>query len=499
MDQILVSMEGIEKIFPGVHALSQCRFELRTGEVHALVGENGAGKSTLMKVLTGVYRKDAGRICYKGKEIDVLNPRAAQELGISIIYQEFNLMPHLTVAQNIFIGREPRQRVKYFLNEKEMNQRTQQLLDMLHLNLDPRTKVSDLTVARQQMVEIAKALSFNSEVLIMDEPTAALTDAEIKELFRITRQLRDKGVGVIHISHRLEELKQISDRVTVMRDGRYVDTVHTQDVSIDKIINMMVGREIYETCHSKLENVSTEVVLEVKNLNRGRIIKNVSFILKKGEILGVAGLMGAGRTEVARAIFGADPIDSGEIYIRGKKINIKNPSDAVTNGIGYLSEDRKHFGLALGMDLETNIVLAAFKKFLGIFGWINKSKTCVQSQLIVEQLKIKTPSLQQKVKYLSGGNQQKVVIGKWLVRDCDILIFDEPTRGIDVGAKSEIYKLLNTLAESGKSIIMISSELPEILRMSHRIIVMCEGRITGELSTDEATQERIMQYATKRE
>lgn len=492
-------MEGIEKTFPGVHALSQCRFELRAGEVHALVGENGAGKSTLMKVLTGVYRKDAGRICYKGEEAEISNPKAAQELGISIIYQEFNLMPHLTVAQNIFIGREPRQGIGFFLNEKVMNQRTDELLAMIHLHIDPRTKVSNLTVAKQQMVEIAKALSYHSEVLIMDEPTAALTETEIADLFRIIRQLREKGVGIIYISHRLEELKLISDRVTVMRDGRYIDTVLTRETEIDKIINMMVGREIYATFHSDLTGASREIVLEVKNLNRGCAIKNVSFNLKKGEILGFAGLMGAGRTEVARAIFGADPVDSGEVYVKGRKIKITSPSDAVAQGIGYLSEDRKRYGLALGMDLETNLVLAAMKKFLGFFGWIKHGKTHAVAQSITDELKIKTPGINQKVKHLSGGNQQKVVVGKWLVRDCDILIFDEPTRGIDVGAKSEIYKLLNSLTESGKSIIMISSELSEIMRMSHRIIVMCEGRITGELNTREATQERIMQYATKRE
>lgn len=498
MNEVLVLMEGIEKTFPGVHALSECQFELRAGEVHALVGENGAGKSTLMKVLTGVYTKDAGRIFYKGKEVEISGPRAAQELGISIIYQEFNLMPHLTVAQNIFIGREPRKGIKFILNEKEINQKAKELFAMMHLDLDPRTRVSELTVAKQQMVEIAKALSYNSEVLIMDEPTSALSEAEIQELFRIIRRLRDKDVGIIYISHRMEELKQISDRVTVMRDGRYIDTVRTKDVTIDRIISMMVGREIYETSRANPETTSREVVLEVKNLNRGRVIKNVSFNLKKGEILGFAGLMGAGRTEVARAIFGADPIDSGEIYVKGKKINIKSPSDAVKSGIGYLSEDRKRYGLTLGMDVEANIVLATFEKFLGFLGWVNRTKTRAETQLRVDELRIKTPSLQQKVKYLSGGNQQKVVIGKWLARDCEILIFDEPTRGIDVGAKSEIYKLLNDLAESGKSIIMISSELPEILRMSHRIVVMCEGRITGELGAEEATQERIMQYATNR-
>lgn len=499
MNQVLVSMEGIDKYFPGVNALNQCRFELCASQIHALVGENGAGKSTLMKILTGVYKKDAGRILYKGKEVEIPNPRAAQELGISIIYQELNLMPHLTIGQNIFIGREPRHGLKFFLDEKKINNKTKELLDLLNLDLDPRTKVADLTVAKQQMVEIIKALSYNPEVLIMDEPTAALTEAEIEELFRIVRKLRDNGVGIIYISHRLEELKQISNCVTVMRDGQYIDTVCTKDATIDQIINMMVGRTLYEAPPPIKEDASREVVLEVKNLNRGRMIKDVSFNLKKGEILGFAGLMGAGRTEVARAIFGADPPQSGEIYVKGKKIIINHPSQAVSRGIGYLSEDRKRYGLALGMEVDTNIVLATFEKFLGFLGVVRQAKVRAQAESLVEQLAIKTPSLQQKVKYLSGGNQQKVVISKWLVRDCDILIFDEPTRSIDVGAKSEIYKLLNSLAESGKSIIMISSELPEILRMSHRIVVMCEGRITGELSAAEATQERIMQLATKRQ
>jgi ribose transport system ATP-binding protein len=498
MDDILVSMEGIEKSFPGVHALSQCQFELRRGEVHALVGENGAGKSTLMKVLAGVYSKDAGHISYKGHEVEIPNPRAALDMGICMIHQELNLMPHLTVAQNIFIGREPRTGARFILDEKEINEKTRQLFEMMRLNLDPRTKVSQLTVAKQQMVEIAKALSFNSEVLIMDEPTAALTDAEIDELFRIIRELRAKGVGVVHISHRLEELKQISDRITVMRDGRYVDTVRTQDVGIDRIISMMVGRVIYEATPELPEVPSQEVVLSVRNLNRGNAIKDVSFDLKKGEILGFAGLVGAGRTEVGRAIFGADPIDSGEIHVQGKKVQIKSPGDAVRNSIAYLSEDRKRYGLALKMDVEANIVLATFKKFLGFLGWVNSPRTRATAKQYVDALSIKTPSLQQKAMNLSGGNQQKVVIGKWLTADTNVLIFDEPTRGIDVGAKSEIYRLLNDLAQQGKAIIMISSELPEILRMSHRVIVMCEGRITGELDIADATQEKIMTYATQR-
>lgn len=496
--EILVQMQGIEKRFPGVHALNDVQFELRAGEVHALVGENGAGKSTLMKVLSGVYRKDGGRILYKGREVDIPNPRAAQLLGISIIHQELNLMPHLTVAQNIFIGREPRRGLPFWLDEDQINRKAQELFEMMHLKLDPRARVADLTVAKQQMVEIAKALSFNSEVLIMDEPTAALTESEIEELFRIVRQLRAKGVGIVHISHRLEELKQISDRITVMRDGRYIGTVPTAEATIDQIISMMVGRTIYESKPELPEKPSTEIALEVRGLNRGRILKDISFQLKKGEILGFAGLVGAGRTEVARAIFGADPIDSGQIFIKGKPVQIKSPSDAVRHGIAYLSEDRKRYGLTLGLDVETNIAMASMRKFINAFGWVNASKTRSTAEQYVQSLAIRTPSLKQRVKNLSGGNQQKVIIGKWLTADTDILIFDEPTRGIDVGAKSEIYKLLNDLAAQGKAIMMISSELPEILRMSHRIIVMCEGRITGELTAAEATQELIMKYATLR-
>jgi ribose transport system ATP-binding protein len=497
-DQIVL-MEGIEKTFPGVHALSNCRYDLLSGEVHALVGENGAGKSTLMKILAGVYQKDSGRILYKGREVDIPNPRAAQHLGISIIHQELNLMQHLTAAQNIFIGREPHQAFRVLLDEKRMNDKTRELFEMLHLDMDPRTKVMDLTVAKQQMVEIAKALSFNAEVLIMDEPTAALNISEIEELFRIIRHLRDRGVGVAYISHRLEELKQISDRITVMRDGKYVDTRGTAEVEVGEIISMMVGRTIYETSRNLKDTSGHEVVLSVSHLQQGRTIKDVSFEARAGEILGFAGLMGAGRTEVARAVFGADPIQAGEISVQGKRVYIRRPSDAVRHGIGYLSEDRKRFGLALGMDVEANIVMATMTRFLGWLGVIRRGETRATAEKFVSLLSIKTPGLSQMTKFLSGGNQQKVVVGKWLVRDCDILFFDEPTRGIDVGAKSEIYKLLNDLAEQGKAVIMISSELPEIIRMSHRIVVMCEGRITGELTAAEATQEKVMHLATQRE
>jgi len=498
MSEVLIQMEGIVKRFPGVLALDQCHFELRAGEVHALVGENGAGKSTLMKIIGGIYRKDAGHLHINGQEVVIENPRMAQDLGISIVHQELNLMPHLTVAQNIFIGREPREKIPFMMDDKTANKESALLFEKLNLKLDPETKIANLTIAKQQMVEIAKALSFNAKILIMDEPTAALTDAEIEDLFRIVRQLRENGVGIIHISHRLEELKLISDRVSVMRDGRMIDTLLTKDASIDKIITLMVGRTIYESEPELPENPSQEVVLEVRNLNQGKDLIDVSFKLKKGEILGFAGLMGAGRTETGRSIFGADGFTSGEIFINGKKVQIKSPKDAVAHGIGYLSEDRKRYGLTLGMDVTENTVMATMKKFLRNLIWVDFKKSTSKTKEIVKTLNIKTPKISQKVKFLSGGNQQKVVIGKWLTADTDILIFDEPTRGVDVGAKSEVYKLLNDLVEQGKSIIMISSELPEILRMSHRVVVMCEGRVTGILHASEITQEKIMKCATMR-
>jgi ribose transport system ATP-binding protein len=405
-------------------------------------------------------------------------------------------MSHLTAAQNFYIGREP---IKSFLlDENTQNNKTKEIFELMNLDLDPAMMVANMTVAKQQMVEIAKALSFNADVLIFDEPSGALTDVETAELFRIIRQLKADGTGIIYITHRLEELKEISDRITVLRDGLYVDTVNTRETSIDQIITMMVGRVIYESSPEIPKERSQEIVLEVKNLSRGNELKDVSFQLMKGEILGFAGLIGAGRTETARAIFGADPVDSGEVYIKGKQVHIKRPSDAVAHDIAYLSEDRKRYGLCLSLDLKTNIVLPIYQKLTSVLGWVRDKRAYMISRDIVDQLSIRTPSLEQKAKNLSGGNQQKVVVGKWLAKDADILIFDEPTRGIDVGAKQEIYTLLNDLAAQGKSIIMISSELPEIIRMSHRVIVMCEGRITGNLDYLEATQENIMKYATMR-
>lgn len=496
-DKLLV-MDGIDKSFPGVRALDHCRLELNAGEVLALVGENGAGKSTLMKILTGVYTKDAGRIIYKGEEVDISSTKVAQGLGISIIHQELNLAPHLTAAQNIFIGREFMGMGKLFVDDKVANKKAQEIFDRMNLDLDPKVKVGTLTVAKQQMVEIAKALSFESSILIMDEPTAALTDTEIEELFKIIKDLKAEGVAIVYISHRMEELKKISDRITIMRDGCYVNTVNTKDVSLDEIISMMVGRTIYHNPRGSSKNSKGEVVLEVKNLNRGKTIKDVSFKLHKGEILGFAGLMGAGRTEVARAIFGADKLESGKILIKGKEVKVRQPKDAVEHGVGYLSEDRKRYGLTISETVEENVSLASVEKFTK-YGFTNFKTITQLTNDYINKLAIKTPSSRQIVKNLSGGNQQKVVIAKWLLKDCDVLIFDEPTRGIDIGAKSEIYNLLSELVQEGKSIIMISSELPEILRMSDRVIVMCEGRVTGELAIEDANQESIMKYATNRE
>jgi len=495
----LVEMTGIEKRFPGVHALKDVRFELLAGEVHALMGENGAGKSTLMKILAGIYQRDAGALLINGEPATLDSPRAAQDLGIGIIHQELSLMNDLTVAQNIFIGREPRKRFGR-LDDAALNARTAEIFASMNLAIDPRALVDTLTIAKQQMIEIAKALSYRSRVLIMDEPTAALNDAEIAELFVIIHRLKSEGVGIVYISHKMDELKRIADRVTVMRDGEYVATVSAADTPIDAIIAMMVGREVKEEPLAVPDLTDAEVSLEVAGLSRGREIRDVSFSVRKGEILGFAGLMGAGRTEVARAIFGADPTDAGTVRVHGREVSISRPADAVRAGIGYLSEDRKHFGLATGMNVRDNIALASMDRFTGWGGRLNEDEMRDTAQSYIRTLGIRTPSDTQEVRLLSGGNQQKTVIAKWLLRDCDILIFDEPTRGIDVGAKSEIYKLLESLAAQGKTIIVISSELPEILRLSHRIAVMCEGRLTGILPGGAmTTQEMIMQLATQRE
>ncbi|MDO8884713.1 sugar ABC transporter ATP-binding protein [Pseudotabrizicola sp.] len=495
----LVRMSGIDKHFPGVHALKSAQFDLVPGEVHALMGENGAGKSTLMKVLSGIYQPDGGTVEVSGESATINGPRAAQALGIGIIHQELALMNDLTVAQNIFIGREPRRSFGR-LDEHRLNTDADAIFAQMKVQIDPRAEVRSLSVARQQMVEIAKSLSFRSRILIMDEPTAALNEAETNELFAIIRRLKSEGVGVVYISHKMDEIRRISDRVTIMRDGAYVGTVHAADTPIETIISMMVGRDL-QSVHVDIPDLtSAPVALEVRGLGRGRAIRDVSFNLKQGEILGFAGLMGAGRTEVARAIFGADPRDSGEIIVHGKSAMIRSPKDAVDAGIGYLSEDRKHFGLALGLDVRANIGMTSLARFSNAVGMLNEAGLEKTAKDYIAKLAIRTPSDRQEVRLLSGGNQQKIVIAKWLLRNCDILIFDEPTRGIDVGAKAEIYRLMQALAADGKAIIVISSELPEVLRLSHRIAVMCEGRLTGILPGGPATsQEEIMRLATVRQ
>jgi ribose transport system ATP-binding protein len=492
----ILSMKKIDKHFTGVHALRQVDFDLEEAEIHALVGENGAGKSTLMKVLIGINSKDSGEIHYLGHPFNPRDPKHALEMGIGIIHQELNMMYHLTVAQNIFIGRESTRLNGLLLDKRDQTRRAEELFRRLKMNIDPNEPLGRLSVGKQQMVEIAKAVSHRLRILILDEPTAALTDAEIDELFAIMRDLASRGVGMIHISHRLDEIHRIADRVTVLRDGERVDTQRTADVTKQQIINMMVGRVIYEQPKTK-SNVAAgaPVVLRVNRLNAGRLVRDVSFDLHEGEILGMAGLMGSGRTETARAIFGADEVQRGTIEVRGRRVSIRSPEDAVANGIGYLSEDRKRFGLAVNLSVKDNLAMATYDRFQrGLF--INAARVREVTEDYIERLSIKTPSLEQLLRNLSGGNQQKVVVAKWLIRNCDILIFDEPTRGIDVGAKSEIYTLMNELIREGKSIIMISSELPEILRMSDRIVVMSEGRLTGELPIERASQEAIMGYAT---
>lgn len=493
MSDTLLVMKKITKRFPGVLALDGVNFEIRKGEVHALLGENGAGKSTLMKILSGVYQKDEGEIILAGNPIILNGPLAAQHLGISIIHQEFNLCSDLTVAQNIFIGREHRN--GWLLDDNKQNQAAAEILKSLNLDISPDTQVSSLTVAQQQMVEIAKALSCQSRILIMDEPTAALTESEIESLFKVTRMLKAQGVGIVYISHRLEELAIIADRATVMRDGTYVGTVNYQDTTLDELISMMVGRDLDNIFPPHHSAVTEEVVLSVKNLCRKGVLNNVSFDLHRGEILGFSGLMGAGRTEVARAIFGADPIDSGSITLNGKQLAGHAIGDAIESGIGYLTEDRKQEGLALGLSVETNTLLSNYPRFANSLGVIDEATGSTIAGQLSKRLRIKTPDLQQLAGNLSGGNQQKIIIAKWLCKDTDILIFDEPTRGIDVGAKYEIYELMYELVRQGKSIIMISSELPEILGLSDRILVMRHGCITGELQRKDANQQNIMKYA----
>ncbi len=494
LQAIILEVENVSKSFPGVKALDGVSFDLRKGEVHALVGENGAGKSTLMKILSGAYRADEGTIRYKGEVVSFSNVTQAREAGIGIVYQELNLIPHLSVAANIFIGREPLTRLGT-LDEKKMNADTVALLARLNIYLDPTITVNRLPVSKQQMVEIAKALSLDSEVLIMDEPTSALTESEIDELFRIIHTLRDHGVAIIYISHRLDELKHIVDRISILRDGHSVSTDDYAAIEMGEIVNRMVGRKLENKFPPKQNAPTTEKLLEVRHIVRRGILHDISFDLYRGEILGIAGLMGAGRSELGRAIFGADPMDSGDLTMNGRGLSLSSPFDAIRAGIAYLSENRKEEGLAVKMALAENVTMANVLEISRRFGVLSHNREMEVAQHYVKSLSIRTPSLSQIVNNLSGGNQQKVVVAKWLFCDSKVLIFDEPTRGIDVGAKYAIYELIGILAREGRGIIMISSELPEILGLTDRVLVLREGELAATLTTAQTTQEEILNYA----
>ncbi len=494
MSDLILQMKSVSKGFPGVQALDGANLDVRKGEVHLLVGENGAGKSTLVKILAGAYKKDSGEIIYNGETIENQSPKHAMDIGISIIYQEFNLIPSLSVAENIFLGREIlSDKIPGKLNWSKLYNRAQSILDDLHVDISAKSIVKDLGIAQQQMVEVAKALSCNSSVIIMDEPTAALTSKEIENLFGIIRKVKQKGVSIIYISHRLEEFSQIGDRVTVMRDGKTIKTLNIDEANIDELIRLMVGRELKEK-FPKIVVKKGEEILKISGFST-KVIKNIDLNLNEGEILGLAGLMGAGRTELARAIFGLDRIFRGEMYLKGSKIRIRSPREAIKAGIGFITEDRKSEGLVLTLNVGSNITLASIDQFAkGMHINLKKEESVINDY--ISKLNIKTYGSSQKTLNLSGGNQQKVVISKWLLSHSKVFIFDEPTRGIDIGAKIEVYNLMNELVKGGAGILLISSELPEILGMSDRVAVMCRGEITSVLSAEEATQEKILYFAT---
>ena len=493
-EHVLLQMKNIHKSFPGVKALQAVDFELRAGEVHALLGENGAGKSTLIKVLGGIYIAEEGEIFIDGKKVNIDSVNASHENGIAIIHQELVLVPHMTVAENIFLGREPGGR---WVNHQKMEKDAQELLDAYGLNFKSDTLIKNLTIAQQQMVEIIKAISYNSRILVMDEPTSSISDKEVSFLFETMRTLTAKGVGIIYISHKMSELEQICDRVTVMRDGMYVGTEIVKETNKDRLIAMMVGRELTNYYTRDFLPQNKEVVLRCENIADGKMAKGASFEVHKGEIVGFAGLVGAGRSETMKAVFGLTPGSTGEVYVDGQKAMIKSPVDAIKYGIALVPEDRKLEGLYKVQSVRFNSTIEVLNEFIGKFR-VNADKEEEITQKYIDMMATKTPSQDQKIGNLSGGNQQKVMIGRWLATSPKILILDEPTRGVDVGAKAEIYGIMNELAKQGMSIIMISSELPEILNMSDRIYVMCEGQVTGCFRHDEGvTQEKIMKLAAK--
>jgi ribose transport system ATP-binding protein len=489
-----LKLENITKSFPGVKAVENITLEAYRGEILALAGENGAGKSTLMNVLSGALLADSGRILLDGQEAKITSPRSAQDLGIAMIHQELALIPQMTVGQNIFLGREPRNAWKMLVDTKKLYTAARKILDRMDLDFAATALIADLSIAQRQMVEIARAISFQSRIIILDEPTSTLSEPEADKLFTLMHSLREQGVTLIYISHRMEEIFSISDRVAVMRDGRLIGVQPTKELTINKVVQMMVGRELKEY-FPKTDTKLGEVVLEAYHLRSGTRLKDASFSLRRGEILGLAGLVGSGRTDLARVIFGADRLDGGEIRIQGQSVRIRSPQEAIRMGIGLITEDRKAQGLFLGQSLRSNVAVSIFER-LSRLGFLQFKKIDYQVRALVQQLKIRTPNLEQRVRNLSGGNQQKVVISRWLAVDPKILILDEPTRGIDVASKAEIHVLIDELAAKGVAILVISSELPEILGISDRILVMHEGRLVAELDRSEATQARVMQAAT---
>lgn len=494
MKETIVSMKGICKSFPGVMALNHVDFNLRAGEVMALLGENGAGKSTLMKILSGVYTRDSGDMEIFGKKYGDLTPKHAQEAGVAIIHQELNMCSHLSVAENMFLGREKTK--GGILSNSEMEAEAEKILTELKMDISPNQVVGELTISKQQMVEIAKALSINARILIMDEPTSSLTAKEIDNLFRIIHTLKDNGCGIVYISHRLEELAHIVDRVTIMRDGQYITSMNYKDTTIDEIITHMVGREIKEK-FPRVACKKGKEVFKVKNLNAGRMVRDINFTLYEGEVVGFAGLMGAGRTETTRAIFGIDPKESGEIILDGKEVKIKCPNDAIQAGVVLAPEDRKKDGLCTKLSIRHNITLPNLDLVCSKLGVISSNKEDALCEKAITSLAVKTPSIEVDASNLSGGNQQKVVVGKWLARNSRVVIFDEPTRGIDVAAKVEIYNIINELKKQGIAVMFVSSEMPEVMGIADRIIVMCDGRITGEVMAEETTQNEILTLATR--
>lgn len=493
MGNYVLEMKNINKKFASVYALEGVNLQLKKGEVHALLGENGAGKSTLIKVLGGIYKADDGQIFVAGKPVVIQSVREAQALGINIVHQEIVLVPHISVAENIFLGREPVTKTG-LKDKKKMYQEAEKLVKQLGLNIDVKKDVYYLTIAQQQLVEIIKAVSFNSQIIVMDEPTSSLAEREVDYLFEVINKLKKQKVSIIYISHKLNELFSITDRITVMRDGKYVDTKETKTTSIDELIKMMVGRDLTEY-YSRGEHTIGEKALEVKDLSRKGKLENVSFYIKKGEIVGFAGLVGAGRSEIMQGVFGVSPIDSGEIYLDGKKVKFKNVQDAIDHGVALIPEDRKKEGLVLKNTVGYNITLTVqdqYKKFV----YVNRKKRDDIIHKYIKAFSIKTPSAEQLVNKLSGGNQQKIVLAKWLATNPKVLILDEPTRGVDVGAKSEIYKIIDQLAGEGMAVILISSELTEIINMCDRIYVVAQGQITGELNREDFNQEKIMYHAT---